>query len=129
MAEGWLQLWMATHHTAELFLQTVQATDVVSVAMGDQNGGDAGLTQFGVKIQYLLRPGAKWLSCIHNYHVVLWISHEVNVGAAWVHGPEAARVFFNVGGEDMFSDLHLRVTAPSSLNALSLTVGMVAASS
>ena len=62
VGQGRFQLGVAAHHTSELLLEPVQAADVVAVAVGDQDGGDAGLPQFGVEIQYLFRPGAVGLA-------------------------------------------------------------------
>ena len=102
---------MAAHDTAEGFLEPVKAADVVAVAVGDQDGGDARLPQLSVIIHDLLGPRAVWFARVHHHHMVVGVANEIDVCSAWVHGPETARVLFNMGGVDVLGDLHRPVLA------------------
>ena len=43
---------------------------------------------------------------IYHHHVIIGISHEINVGPTRVHGSESARILFNVGCVDILANLH-----------------------
>ena len=45
--------------------------------------------------------------------MLLGVTNEVDMGPPWVHCPEPIWILFYVGGVYMFSDLHIRVIAPS----------------